>query len=388
MPSSSVSVYSPVNALGGPCCVTSYCIGVSRRRSSASSFWYGRSCRRNRGTCGVLLIGRSIRAGRPGRAAHFERPGVGRQRRVRFMLRLFVERAAQDLREPLDLRKSFSFARRIATSARWLRNTYFGFTRFIAAARVVACFLGQPRAVEVRPRIERVAVDEQVAHGRVAARVVLRDLREPAERQREIRVAHASSRAACWRARHRSRVRAAAELRAHRTFERGAETVRERREHGLRVLHRTLGARIVVGDAVLQADQRQQRLREAIAVPVRDARLHPVCIAAARIRVVADVVRVERVDEAERAVVDRHAEDRHVVGVHHAVAEPDGLPLRDEVGRAQRRGFEQREVRIVDVAAIRIEAVDHVIGELAQQVGDRSRSARSGRSARSSPTRA
>ena len=102
-------------------------------------------------------------------------------------------------------------------------------------------------------------------------------------------------------------------------------------------------------------------------------------VAALRIGVIADVVRVEAVHEAERAVVDREAEDRHVVGVHHAVAEADGLPVRHQVGGAQRDFRQQREIRIVGFAAMRIEAVDDVIGERAS-ILPRDRSSRNARS--------
>src|SRR5256885_16287676 len=63
---------------------------------------------------------------------------------------------------------------------------------------------------------------------------------------------------------------------------------------------------------------------------VAHRRLLVVGVAAGFVGMVADVVRVERVDEAVRPVVQRLAGDRHVVGVHHAVAPAHRLPLRDE----------------------------------------------------------
>jgi hypothetical protein len=84
--------------------------------------------------------------------------------------------------------------------------------------------------------------------------------------------------------------------------------------------------------------------------------------------VVADVARVERVHEAERPVVDRQPEDRHVVGVQHAVAEADALPLREQARRLARDLLEEVKVGMRRVPALRVEPVDHVIGQLLQRV--------------------
>lgn len=45
---------------------------------------------------------------------------------------------------------------------------------------------------------------------------------------------------------------------------------------------------------------------------------------------IADKVRLPVVEKAEGAVVERQAEKRHVIGVHHAVGEADGLPAGDK----------------------------------------------------------
>ncbi len=82
-----------------------------------------------------------------------------------------------------------------------------------------------------------------------------------------------------------------------------------------------------------------------------DLRLHVVRVAAMLVAVVADVIGVEGVDEAVRAVVDRQAEDRHVVGVQHAMAETDALPLRDQACGAARHLLEQFQVGLLAVAA-------------------------------------
>jgi hypothetical protein len=52
------------------------------------------------------------------------------------------------------------------------------------------------------------------------------------------------------------------------------------------------------------------------------------------IGVVADVAGVEGFHETEGAVVQRQAEDGHVVGIHHAVHEADRHPVRDQLAGA------------------------------------------------------
>ncbi len=80
---------------------------------------------------------------------------------------------------------------------------------------------------------------------------------------------------------------------------------------------------------------RCQRLRQAGQVPVRDlwllAETVATVLAIGRVR---RPVGIEIVDPAVRAIVDGQAEDRHVVGVHHAVHESDPHPVRDHPRRA------------------------------------------------------
>ena len=45
-------------------------------------------------------------------------------------------------------------------------------------------------------------------------------------------------------------------------------------------------------------------------------------------RCVWDKIGIEALHETKGAVIDGYAQDRHVVSVHHAVHEPDGLPAR------------------------------------------------------------
>ena len=86
-------------------------------------------------------------------------------------------------------------------------------------------------------------------------------------------------------------------------------------------------------------------------VPEGHARLARVGIPALVVAVVADVHRVECIQKAERAVIDGQTEQRHVVGVHHAMTKTNELPLRDEPRRATSDFFEQRG-RAVDAGEV------------------------------------
>ena len=59
----------------------------------------------------------------------------------------------------------------------------------------------------------------------------------------------------------------------------------------------------------------------------------------------------------------RLAGDRHVVGVHHAVDEPDEHPLRDERRLRVDDALEEREVRVLGVGRVGVVAGDRVVGE-------------------------
>ena len=111
------------------------------------------------------------------------------------------------------------------------------------------------------------------------------------------------------------------------------------------------------------ADQRQQGLAQRIAIPVAHLRLIGVGIAALLVRMVADVFGIERFHEAERAVIERQAQDRHIVRVHHAMHEAHGLPVRDHVRRAHAHFGQQGLIRICRSTQLGVEAVDDVIGK-------------------------
>ena len=120
------------------------------------------------------------------------------------------------------------------------------------------------------------------------------------------------------------------------------------------------------------ANQRLQRLAQAVQVPVHHRGLLPEGVAALVVAVVADVVGVEGVEELERPVVDGQPQDAHVVGVEHAMAKPHGLPLRHQGGGALAHGLQQCRVAVAVEAhafeAFGIVAFDHVVGQLAQFV--------------------
>ena len=81
------------------------------------------------------------------------------------------------------------------------------------------------------------------------------------------------------------------------------------------------------GDRLLLVgvQERQQGLGEAGQVPLRDRGLVAVGVAAGVVDRAEHRVRAVGVHERARAVVDRLPGDRHVVGVHHPVDEPDAV---------------------------------------------------------------
>ena len=76
------------------------------------------------------------------------------------------------------------------------------------------------------------------------------------------------------------------------------------------------------------------------------------------------------VQKLERAVVDGQAQNAHVVGVHHAMAKPHGLPLRHHRGCALAHGFQKRGVGVAGkagcAAACGVKPVDDVVGQRLQ----------------------
>ena len=100
-------------------------------------------------------------------------------------------------------------------------------------------------------------------------------------------------------------------------------------------------------------------------IPERDRGLLIVGVAPGVVRVVRDETETKFVHEAERAVVERKTQHRHIVRVHHAVREADGLPLRDKLRGARHYRGEEFLILVGRVAQFREVLRDDVIGERA-----------------------
>ena len=120
------------------------------------------------------------------------------------------------------------------------------------------------------------------------------------------------------------------------------------------------------------ANQRLQRLAQAVQIPVSDVRLAVEGVAALGVAVVADMAGHEGIKELERPVVQRQAQDAHVVGVEHAVAKTHGLPLRHQRGGALAHGLQERGVGVAVAssagAAVGVVLIDDGVGQLAQRI--------------------
>ena len=91
------------------------------------------------------------------------------------------------------------------------------------------------------------------------------------------------------------------------------------------------------------------------------------------VAVVADVAGHERIEKLKRPIVQREAQDAHVVGVHHPVAKTHGLPLGHELCGALTHAVQQCCVGVaapgaggLGAAAFGVIAVDDVVGQCAQ----------------------
>ena len=135
-----------------------------------------------------------------------------------------------------------------------------------------------------------------------------------------------------------------------------------------------VGGRVAVEDAVgdlhrlfrLFRQQRQRRLQQARTVPVADLRLLVVGVAPGFIGVIADMVRVEGVHEPIGAIVQRQAQGREIVGIHHAVAEAHRLPLRHQARGAFHQLGQPGLVAVVAPGELRIVLGYQVVGQRPQ----------------------
>ena len=90
----------------------------------------------------------------------------------------------------------------------------------------------------------------------------------------------------------------------------------------------------------------QEGLGKAREIPVRDAGLVAERIAALMINRTEDGRRVIRIQERTRAIVERFAGNRHVIGIHDPVNEPHLHPPRYERGVRLTHCAQQRQGRV------------------------------------------
>ena len=115
-------------------------------------------------------------------------------------------------------------------------------------------------------------------------------------------------------------------------------------------------------------DQRQQGLGQPGHVPLHDRRLVAVGVAAAVVDGAEHRGRVIGVHERARAVVDRLAGDRGVVGVHDPVHEPGQQPLSYQCCLRPGHPPQQFEVAVRGACGLRVVAVDGEVRQRAQSV--------------------
>ena len=111
------------------------------------------------------------------------------------------------------------------------------------------------------------------------------------------------------------------------------------------------------------ADQRQKCLAQYEAVPLADLRLHTVGVAALLVGMVADMAWIVGFNEAERTVIQCQPDDRHIIGVHHAMYEADSLPMRYQIRGPTGYLGQQRLVGISGVLQFRVKTGNHVVGQ-------------------------
>ncbi len=116
-------------------------------------------------------------------------------------------------------------------------------------------------------------------------------------------------------------------------------------------------------------DCRQQSFGETRHVPVHHLRLAPVGIATVRIDRTEHRIRGKTVHEGAGAIVDRLTADRDIVGVHYAVDEADGEPMRDKLALQVDDLFQQRKRRIAGFGEFGKMTLDRIVGEPLQMVG-------------------
>ena len=107
--------------------------------------------------------------------------------------------------------------------------------------------------------------------------------------------------------------------------------------------------------------QREERLRQATQIPEPDIGLLIEGVAAIVVGMVADETWVVVVEKAERAIVEREAQDRHVVRIHDTMRPADRLPLRDQLRRALHQLAEEASILVGTLRQMRIMVPNHII---------------------------
>ena len=95
---------------------------------------------------------------------------------------------------------------------------------------------------------------------------------------------------------------------------------------------------------VVVVNEGQQGLAQAKQIPVHHARLAVEGVAALGVGVVANVRWIKCVQKLERTVVQRQAQDAHVVGIQNPVAKAHRLPQRHQLRAALRHRAQQRQI--------------------------------------------
>ena len=115
-------------------------------------------------------------------------------------------------------------------------------------------------------------------------------------------------------------------------------------------------------------EDRHQRGCELGQVPKADRGLVRVGVAAAMVDRTEDLARMEAVHEGAGAEIDGFAGKRDIVGVHHAVDEPDPHPGGNQACLHLHDPFEQTEDWVRRFLDLRMKSRNRVVGQDAQRL--------------------
>ena len=208
--------------------------------------------------------------------------------------------------------------------------------------------------------VERGRIGKQRAHTRIVARC---RIRQKPERQREIRLVrrHCGKQPACQR--HVPIARLAQskfcpQTRVINRLERRRKTIQRR----MRLRHRRV---------VILTQQRQQCLSQARQVPERNLRLVAIRIAPGIIDRAIHRVRVKRIHEGARPVIDRLARHRHIVGIHNAMNKSHQQPARHQRPGPCNHRVQQRAIPVFRLGRRGVMAFDDIVCQRSARHPDR-----------------